>query len=151
LAECQQIRIWRNAPDVFPMLRTGYKSEAEQAQFYHTHIAPSIWRREFWVPVHRYYAVEVWHYFAGIAGLTYIEGNEAEISLVLGPAFRGKGVGAKAVTAVLAEARRLGLQTVRGECYREGALPFWLQQVTTRQPVEMETAEDGTLKWKWGL
>lgn len=165
LAECQRVRIWRNDPSVFPMLRTGYKTEAEQEAFYRQHINPSWFR---WVcqrlprwvfawfgveaPArHRYYAVDVFTHFAGITGLTYIEDGEAEISLVLGPPFRGKGIGAAAVTLVLDEARRLGLRSVRGECYPAGAIQFWTQQVVERQPVEAWKTEDGTLHWRWTL
>lgn len=151
LAECQRVRIWRNDPSVFPMLRTGYKTEAEQEAFYHQHIAPKWYQWTYWKPEHRYYAVDVFTHFAGITGLTYIEDGEAEISLVLGPPFRGKGIGAAAVTLVLDEARRLGLHSVRGECYPAGAIQFWTQQVVERQPVEAWKTEDGTLHWRWTL
>lgn len=153
LEECQQIRIWRNATDVFPMLRTGYKSPADQARFYHTHVAPRFWRRTFWAPDHRYYAVEVDGKLAGVSGLTYLRKRqgEAEISLVLGPWYRGKGIGSQVVDLVLAEAWRLGLTSVTGECYKSGAMAFWTKQVSqsARWPVEFHWDHAGSLHWRW--
>jgi RimJ/RimL family protein N-acetyltransferase len=151
LAEAHQIRVWRDDPAVTPMLRTGAKTEAEQTAWYHAHIAPRWWQRRYWQPEHRYYAVELWGRFVGITGLTYIQDGEAEISLVLGPTFRGKGVGGKVVSLLLEEARRLGLSSVRGECYRKGALAFWRQQAMERKPVEFATHDDGTFTWRWTL
>lgn len=156
LAEVQQVRIWRNDPSVMPMLRTGYKSEAEQEAFYWQWCYFPWWKRLGWwlvnePRIHRYYALDVDGQFVGIGGLTYIDGKEAEISLVLGPQFRGKGYGSQAVTAILAEAWTLGLQAVRGECYPRGAMAFWTKQVTTRPERFLKWhGFDGTLHWKWG-
>jgi RimJ/RimL family protein N-acetyltransferase len=159
LAEVQLVREWRNAPDVLPMLRTGYKTEEEQAAFYRRHIAPSRWTRlRAWAlgrEKHRYYAIN-WkeHYdakrglgvswFVGMGGLTYLNrtAGEAEISLIIGPMYRGSGIGAAAVDALLVEANLLGLTSVRGVCLDTGNLGFWTQQIR-RIPARME--------WRWTL
>jgi len=152
LAECQQIREWRNAPDVTPMLRTGHKTAAEQEWFYrHVVCNPE--------SEHRYYAIEAtrlgyhvvdWEReptrtqtFVGVGGLTYInpDRHETEISLVLGPEFRGHGFGAAAVDALIEEAARLKLNVI-GECYPTGNLGFWTEMIRRRPAL---------MKWKWTL
>ncbi len=156
LAECQQIRVWRNAPDVAPILRTGYKTEADQATFYWRWIYFPWWRRLWFAlrrqtRLHRYYAVMDDDIFCGVAGLTYIDGVQAEISLVLGPDFRGQGIGPLAVEATLDEARRLGLASVVGECYAAGNLKFWQAQAARIPPRWMATQTDGSWRWGWKL
>ncbi len=136
-AECEQVRIWRNAPDVFPILRTGYKTKADQAAFYRDVVCNP-------ASPHRYYALESDRAFIGIGGLTYLDMGlgEAEISLVLGPAFRGRGLGSAAVEALLDEGRRLGLLSVIGECYSTGNVSFWTKQIARRP---------AWLHWRWVL
>ncbi len=162
LDECQQVRIWRNAPDVFPMLRTGYKTEEQQAAFYRDVVCnPN--------SNHRYYALEAvrlgyanWNgefeptrtpTFIGIGGLTYLDRvpGEAEISLVLGPDFRRSGLGTAAVDALLVEAfGRLGLSAVTGECYAANpAKGFWRTVVPRRPPVRASIDPDGAMTWRW--
>lgn len=131
LGECQQVRLWRNDPAVLPMLRTGYKTEGEQSWFYRRHIEPSrFWRIVDAImggPNHRYFAVVLDGAFVGMGGLTYLrrEPGVGEISLILGPAHRGKGVGEQAVAELLNEAARMDLYRVVGECYYTGAVRFW--------------------------
>ncbi len=98
--ECEQIRVWRNAPDVLPILRTKEPITVEQqAAFYRDVICNP-------ASEHRYYALEQDGVFIGIGGLTYIKDGKTEISLVLGPDYRGKGYGSKAVDALLNQAAR---------------------------------------------
>lgn len=156
LEECQLVRTWRNDPAVLPMLRTGYKTEAEQAAFYRTIIAPSLIYRLFNAifrrPKHWYYAVVVNGQFAGLGGLTYVAGRSAEISLILGPTFRGRGVGFEAVDKVLIEAfDRKGLWRVTGECYAESpARAFWARCLMKPYwPVEFDYPSTGSLVWSW--
>lgn len=155
LDECQQVRVWRNDPAVMPMLRTGYKSEAEQEIFYWAWCHFPFWRRIWWwllgrERLHRYYALEHNHEFIGIAGLTYINSGEAEISLILGPDYRRKGLGPQAIDVVLAEAWRLGMSAVIGECYRRGALKFWAREVARRKEKTFcHYDSNGTLHWRW--
>ncbi len=148
LEECQTVRQWRNDPAVLPMLRTGHKTEAQQARFYRRVIAPNIWRRLWsavtFAPVHRYYALDVDGVFIGMGGLTYIQpvAGRAEISLIVDPFLRRLGVGRRAVSALLDEAARLGLSTVTGECYATGNLRFWTSVINERP---------ATVKWEWTL
>lgn len=147
LEECQQVRVWRNDPAVLPMLRTGFKTEAEQTAFYHDVVCtPSA--------PHRYYALEHESAFIGLGGLTYLDRipGQAEISLILGPAFRGRGLGSAAVDVLLRAAfGRLGLRTVIGECYAANlAIGFWAKLVATRPEVTtFEYNGAGSLLWTW--
>lgn len=150
--ECQTIRLWRNDPDVMPMLRTGYKTTAQQAEFYYTHIAPGFWQRTFWRPEHRYYAVTIHDACVGVTGLTYLlrVPGEAEISLVLGPMYRRVGIGSKAVDLILEEAWRLGLSAVIGECYAFGNVRFWRKQAERRGAQFEWHPEAHSWRWRWG-
>jgi RimJ/RimL family protein N-acetyltransferase len=135
--ECQVVRVWRNDPAVWPILRTKEPiTEAQQDAFYDAISGPD--------PEHLYYALEHDGQFIGTGGLTYLRRvpGEAEISLVLGPAYRGRGLGTMAVDALLEQARVLGLTAVIGECYATGNLPFWTRQIQ-RVPA--------TMTWRWDL
>lgn len=153
LDECQQVRVWRNAPDVLPMLRTGFKTEEQQAAFYRDVVLNP------WSP-HHYYALEYlepeWaianpNYdgfpatFIGMGGLTYLDRvpGQGEISLILGPRHRGQGLGTAAVEALLAEAYGpLGLTAVVGECFEANpARGFWSQLLERLPPVSRS--------WRW--
>jgi RimJ/RimL family protein N-acetyltransferase len=130
LEECEQIRLWRNSPDVYPMLRTGYLTEEQQLRFYITVI------RDPGAP-HLYYAIEADGIFAGVGGLTYLHRIpwHTEISLVLGPRFRGHGVGTLTVDLLLKKAWALGMWYVDGECYwKSPALGFWQHMWHTFAP-----------------
>lgn len=145
LVECQLVREWRNDPAVLPMLRTGHKTADEQERFYYEVICNGLSQ-------HRYYALERSGDFVGMGGLTYLNRTpeEAEISLILGPGYRGAGYGQEAVDALLCEAFTvLGLEAVMGECYAKGAMNFWLKQ-TARIPVESHGIDaNGTYSWRW--
>jgi RimJ/RimL family protein N-acetyltransferase len=135
LDQCQQVRIWRNA--CLETLRTPYPLTGEQQEeFYRTRVCA----RE---GPHRYWAIRgecnpvdgperhIAGVLVGMGGLTYIqwENRIAEISLILDPAQRGKGLGEQAVDLLLEQAfDRLGLKTVYGECYvcNESGIKFWL-------------------------
>lgn len=157
LEECQLVREWRNDPLVLPMLRTANPLTAEQqAAFYRNVVCNR-------ASGHRYYAIVrpcpidttsmsdktpqfVWRdQFIGMGGLTYLtrRAGEAEISLILGPQFRGNGFGAAAVDALLTEAYDvLKLEAVVGECYeKNGARDFWARMLERRRPVSRS--------WRW--
>lgn len=146
LAECQLVREWRNDPAVLPMLRTGYKTEEEQAQFYRSVICNP--EADHW-----YYAVEAGGVFVGMGGLTYVSRTpgEAEISLLLGRSFRGKRVGDYAVDALLEEASERGLTSVVGECYVSGHLTFWARQMARSDYPSQRWIDGDSLKWRWTL
>jgi RimJ/RimL family protein N-acetyltransferase len=137
------------------MLRTGYKTEAEQAAFYRDVVCNP-------EADHRYYAIEATRLpevvfygdheyfemparvcFVGFGGLTYLGRvpGEAEISLIVNPRWRRTGIGRMAVDALLAEAfGPLGLTSVVGECYETGNLPFWTKRIVERP---------AALRWTW--
>ena len=137
LAECQIVREWRNDPAVLPMLRTGYKTEEQQAAFYRDVICNPDSK-------HQYYALEMTQRFIGMGGLTYLDWDkkQGEISLIIGPEFRDKGVGTAAVDALLEQAKTIGLESVIGECYAQGHQSFWMKQIAKRPAL---------LRWEWTL
>lgn len=135
--QCERVRLWRN--DCLETLRTPYPlTKEQQEEFYRTRVCNPD-------SSHRYYAVLAKRSelsdkpdfpdtkeFIGMAGLTYIqrENRIAEISLILDPVMRGKGLGEKAVDLLLEEAfDRLGLKTVFGECYlcNQNGYHFWVE------------------------
>jgi len=120
-ADVEQVRLWRNETVV--SLRTPFPLTAEmQAEFYQAELSD---RRS----GHRYWGVRN-EALIGMAGLTDIqwENGLAEISLLLGPAWRRGGRGTAAVALVLEEAfSTLRLETVFGEVYQcNPAVGFWL-------------------------
>jgi RimJ/RimL family protein N-acetyltransferase len=126
LEQCEEVRQWRNDPDVLPTLRTKAPLTAEQqAAFYRDVVCNP--RSH-----HRYYGLFHLGAFVGLGGLTYLnrEPGEGEISLILAPECRGSGLGAEAVQLLRAKGARLGLQWIVGECYNENpAQSFWVKQV----------------------
>jgi RimJ/RimL family protein N-acetyltransferase len=154
LAECQLVREWRNDPAVLPMLRTGYKTEAEQAAFYRDVVCNP-------ESEHRYYAIvatyvdedtlELRDLFVGLGGLTYLGRvqGEAEISLIIDPAKRGLRLGHMSVVALLRHAfSELGLSAVSGECYPAGNRRFWGRMLDYIKP-ETRVDDDSGMKWRW--
>lgn len=145
LAECLQVREWRQAPDVLPMLRTGAQTVEEQTEFYWDHIRGGSTR-------HRFYALAAQDVFIGMGGLTYLDRRPGvgEISLLIGPAWRRAGYGTAAVDALLAEGfGTLGLQSVVGECYRANpARRFW-ERLLDRDRC-LATWQGDSLCFAWG-
>ncbi len=136
LEQCELVRQWRNAPDVLPVLRTKTPLTIEdQATFYRNVVCNP-------ASNHRYYALVATRLrfdeprddvFVGMGGLTYLDRvpGEGEISLILGPQFRGGGHGLRAVDALREEARRLGLTWIVGECYDANpARRFWMKTIS---------------------
>ena len=114
------VRQWRN--DCLEALRTPYPLTKEQQEDFYV----SLSSRE---SPHRYY--ELWHdgKFIGLGGITYIqwENRCGEISLILAPDCRGRGLGRDAVSLLLQNAfHELNLNMVFGECYQCNlAYAFW--------------------------
>lgn len=154
------------------MLRSGHKTQEEQAAFYrdvvsnpesdHRYYALCAPRPYSSIPVTLSYGdngiqprYAESHDFIGLGGLTYLSRvpGDAELSLILGPSFRGRGLGVRAVVALMAEAANLGLRGVVGECYVGGAVKFWqamtLIQWRTWQIVEPFRLEHGSYTWRW--
>ena len=126
LEQCEQVRLWRNAPDVLPTLRTKEPLTAEQqAAFYRDVVCNPDSN-------HRYYGLFLLGAFVGLGGLTYLDRvpGEGEISLILDPEVRGSGLGAQAVQRLREEGARLGLKIIVGECYNVNpAQSFWVKQI----------------------
>lgn len=165
--ECELLRLWRNQPDVLPMLRTGYKTSEEQYAWYINVIC----NRD---ADHKYYAIAVtvpgqfdgFDPFIGVGGLTYLSRRpgEAEISLIMSPLWRNRGYGGSAVRALINEAWNIGLTSVVGECYQTGAIEFWYRQLVqpncdtkvVKHIHEVSNLDDeykvyrpGSMLWRW--
>jgi RimJ/RimL family protein N-acetyltransferase len=141
LEQCELVRQWRNAPDVLPMLRTKEPLTKEQQEAFYRDVVCNP------ASNHRYYALMsnrlsrtaeefadglLQPEFIGLGGLTYLDRTpgEGEISLLLGPQFRGRRLGAEAVQLLRMKATLLGLRWVVGECYDSNpARRFWIKQV----------------------
>ena len=122
--DCQQVRLWRN--QAMSTLRTSHQlTEEIQRKFYDDVICnPG--------SPHRYWSVIIKDQepsLMGFGGITNIqwENRLGEISLIIAPSLRGKGVGEKAVDLLLDKAfNYMNLQTVCGECYYcNPAIEFW--------------------------
>jgi RimJ/RimL family protein N-acetyltransferase len=77
---------------------------------------------------HKYWGCAEGDECVGVAGLTYIswENRSAEISLIIDPKLRGKGLGSDAVELLLEMAfYRMNLEIVYGEVYDCGNVEFW--------------------------
>ena len=118
--DVERVRHWRNA--ALETLRTPYLiSEEMQANFY-----DSLQNRE---SRNRYWSIYDNDELIGFGGLTGIEWENglAEISLIMGAKYRGKGLGRRAVNLILDTGfGNLGLKTIYGECYEcNSAVDFW--------------------------
>ena len=118
--DVERVRHWRNA--ALETLRTPYLiSEEMQANFY-----DSLQNRE---SRNRYWSIYDNDELIGFGGLTGIEWENglAEISLIMGAKYRGKGLGRRAVNLILDTGfGNMGLKTIYGECYEcNSAVDFW--------------------------
>jgi len=129
----EQVRIWRN--QVPQTLRTPYLLTAEQqAEYYrkvicnresHTRYFALIQNVPTQVGTHDTAPVERFVGYGGIEGIQW-ETRIGELSLLIGPEYRRRGYGKRAVSCILAHAWDvLGLETVYAECYECGAPEFW--------------------------
>jgi len=153
LEQCQLVRIWRN--DCLETLRTTYPlREEQQAEFYRDVVCNPQSEHWYWSIIGErgrcvskatgkeiprggavllsdvsYLQADAAIGFIGLCGLTYISwpNRIAEISLIIDPQHRSKGIGENAVDLLLVEAfDRLGLKTVVGECYHtHDGVKFW--------------------------
>ena len=118
--DVERVRHWRNA--ALETLRTPYLiSEDMQSNFY-----DSLQNRE---SRNRYWSIYDNDELIGFGGLTGIEWENglAEISLIMGAKYRGKGLGRRAVNLILDTGfGNLGLKTIYGQCYEcNSAVHFW--------------------------
>ena len=113
---------WRN--ECLESMRTSYPlTEEMQDDFYDAVVCNRDSRHRYW---------GLWHddKFVGCGGITNIqwENRIGEISLIIDPELRRKGIGKLAVDALLRTAfLELSLETVFGECYMScpERVEFW--------------------------
>lgn len=121
--DCERVRLWRLG--CRESLRTSYMlTHSQQADFYEEVVSDRHADA-------RYFGVhsEDADRLVGMVGLgpIQVENGLAEISLILDPEERGKGIGEAAVALILEEAfDRMRLATIFGEAYEcSPALGFW--------------------------
>jgi len=140
--DCEQVRVWRNRDRSF--LRTPYfLTEEMQEGFYRDVICNR-------ASPHRYYSFVVDNRLVAFGGLTNLqwENSIAEISLIVSPQVRGKGIGQQAVGALLDEGfGNLGLLTIYGEVYGCGHVGFW-RKMCDRFDGQMVTLPWRTKLWQ---
>ena len=143
----EQVRLWRNlAPET---LRTPFLLTAEQQQQYYRDVICDrrsttrywgFWDTEIEYDYKEYRVHDMIpspkgqkNMFVGYGGLENIqwENRLAEISILIGPEFRGQGYGAEAVEAILRRGFcELNLENIWGECYYCSPAPaFWKRLV----------------------
>lgn len=138
LENCEQVRQWRN--ECLETLRTPFPLTKEmQEQFYHDVVCNRNARARYWgVWVKKEgnigYGKFEYDEFIGMIGLENIEweNRRAEISIILGPDFRGKHYGGKAVDMLLEQGFiYLNLENIWGECYEcNPLLYFWTKLIS---------------------
>ena len=130
--DMEQIREWRN--EVQNTLRTPYMLTQEmQREYYDNVICNRGSTTRYWAfvePVLYEASGEEWpeHELMGYGGLESIEweNSRGEISLLINPDKRHEGLGREAVAMILEQAfSYLNLNSVHGECYASGPVPFW--------------------------
>lgn len=121
--QCLSVVDWRN--EDISLLRTPFFLTREmQSEFYQNVVCD---RKS----NHRFFAIFNDYEFVGMGGITNIEWENSigEISIILSPQSRGKGVGRQAVLALIDMAHnKLNLKTLFGECYFcSPYYDFWLK------------------------
>lgn len=119
--DMEQVRLWRNL--VPETLRTPFMLTEEQQRDYYDKVICD--RRG----NTRYWGLWTQAGFVGYGGIESIEweNRQGEISLLIGPDYRGKGYGREAVRLFLEQAfEDMNLHAVHGECYYSSpAVDFW--------------------------
>jgi RimJ/RimL family protein N-acetyltransferase len=132
MEDCEQVRLWRN--EALYALRTPYQlTQEQQADFYRNVVCDRNARARYWAVRNgageRHAMGEAAHPLIGMVGLENIEweNRRAEISIMLDPAYRGKGYGETALELLLEQGfKHLNLDHIWGECYGSNpAMRFW--------------------------
>ena len=144
--DCEKVRLWRN--DTMHALRTPFMLTQEmQEDFYKNTVCNRDAKARFWgiwieqevkpiavdnlgtgdPPVA---TIETTKVFIGIVGLENIEweNGRAEISMIIGPDYRGKGYGKQVVGMLLKQGfHNMGLRQIWGEYYTmdKHIVKFW--------------------------
>lgn len=122
--DAQHVRVWRN--ENIAGFRTPYLlTQEQQDEFFDTCIN----NRSSW---HRYFSFYDGAELVAFGGITHIEWENrmGEISLIVNPGKRGKGMGADAVDILLRYAFDvLNLEAVFAECYgsNKSGWEFWCE------------------------
>ena len=132
-SDCEQVRKWRN--EDISGARTPYLlTELQQEAFYRDIVSNAN-------SGHRYWAVcasdivyeQPGDNLVGIAGLTNIEweNGRAEIALMIGSDFRGKGYGREALHEMLEQGfERMRLMSIYGNVYEcNKSINFWYNAI----------------------
>jgi len=132
-SDLEQVRKWRNL--VPETLRTPFLLTKEmQEQYYSDVICNRNSDTRYW-GIHTVELDKIGNEkfehdtklvgYGGIENIIF-EYSIGEISIIMNPASRSKGLGTKAVSMILDEAfKNIGLNVVWGECYLCGAVKFW--------------------------
>ena len=144
--DAEQVRVWRNEPEMQAVLRTAKRlTYDEQQEWYTNEIANRESHTRYWA-LTEYDASAGYCDFKGYAcehlpdkrqllgygGIEHIswENSNGEISLLLDPNMYKQGLGIEAVALFLDQAfNYLNLEAVYGECYMCGPWGFWTKQV----------------------
>jgi len=126
--DCEKVRLWRNEGLV--SLRTPYGLTKEmQEKFYDEVVCNPNSPHRYWTIWDEKGIGDDEVFFVGFGGITNIqwENRIGEISLIINPTLRGKGLGEKAVDLLLDKAfNYLNLNMAYGECYLcNEAASFW--------------------------
>lgn len=121
IADIEKVRLWRNSS--LPSLRTPFLlTEEMQRDFYHKVICDRQANSRFW-------AVKDNDKFIALTGFVGIEWENrlAEISIILDPEERRKGLGVVIIDRLLKKGfKELNLDNIYGECYLSNpAVKFW--------------------------
>lgn len=134
LADMEPIRKWRN--ESLDTLRTPFPLTKEQQEdWYKNEICNRQSRSRFWA-----IDEELRGKLVGYGGIENIqwENSIGEISLLIDPSKRGRGIGNEAACMIIKEGfNRLNLNTIYGECYLSNpAVNFWRNVSKTFNSIE---------------
>lgn len=141
--DAEQVRLWRNSPEILPTLRTPKElTYDEQQQWYTDEIANRESKTRYWAIIESegssgnvYTCDRIFYGYGGIEHIEW-ENRRGEISIMLDPERWGEGIGSEAVWEFLRRAfNRLNLDTVWGECYTNGPWGFWEKMVAQHDGV----------------
>jgi len=125
-ADIQQARIWRN--NCLESLRTSYPLTYEQQEDFYNKVVCDRKANSYYWSIYQE-EKDVLGVLIGFGGIQNIEweNSHGEISLIMHPECRGRGLGEEAVNLLLDQGfNYLGLETIWGECYLcSPAIKFW--------------------------
>lgn len=138
LADLEQIRRWRN--QLMPAWRTPYMLTEKMQEDFYTNVVNN---RQSNMRLWGFWAEEKWaEIFIGDGGIENIslENRTGEISILIGPDYRGRGYGAEAIRLILKQGFDvLNLDVVWAECYLcNESIAFWKKMARQYQCEEYQ-------------